>query len=308
MGESLYKQSRSVLYNPERTSVPVAHCDFVFNISCVDLLCDDAVGVPHRHNSEFEVHYVLEGSLELNINGDHIVLNENDYLCIAPGVFHYTLYDPLAKNQYFVVVFNLQRNRGGRSVHREQSMDLVDILRGVEDRKYCAGADRQDLGQYIMAMTREVWYGELGWKSLLHSYYVLFLYGILRNLSAGVERERYDVTENAAVRINKYLSEHYSEDITLQHVADIMCYSPRHVNRILNRYFNSSFTKTISRYRVNYAKNYLVESDYSIEKIASLVGYSSPNTLFKLFKEMEGVTPGQYRELHRADRGGAAQG
>lgn len=302
MGDSVYKQSIDVLFNPEKVSIPIVNCDYSLNIKNVDLLCEDAVGFPHRHNSDIEICYLAEGTLKLDIDGKIIELSEHDYLCIAPGVPHHTLYAPKLKNRYFVMIFNFMRSGEGRGSEKPARRNITDritaLLQELGEKKYCTGPDQQELGQYIEAMTRELQNGALGWKSALHTYYTLFVLNMLRNLATS-GCEQYEVSENAAARINKYLSEHYNENITLQDLADILFYSPRHINRIFDQYFNSSFAKVLSQYRVNYAKNYLIESDYSIEKIAALVGYSSSNTLFKLFKEIEGVTPGQYREIHR---------
>jgi AraC-like DNA-binding protein len=81
-------------------------------------------------------------------------------------------------------------------------------------------------------------------------------------------------------------------------VADAMYVTPRHVSRIFNEYFGTSFGKTLSIYRLSYAKNYLCDTDYPVEKIATLVGFASPQSLYKLFKEREKMTIKKYRDMH----------
>jgi YesN/AraC family two-component response regulator len=53
---------------------------------------------------------------------------------------------------------------------------------------------------------------------------------------------------------------------------------------------------------LNYAKNYLYHTDKSAEEIASLVGISAVQTLYRLFKENEGITISEYRKIHRNKR------
>jgi AraC-like DNA-binding protein len=296
----MYKQSFSLLYNPEKVSIPIVNCDYILNMSCVDQLCHDAVGFPHCHDTDFEIYYILNGKLDIIIQNTKLTVNEHDYLIIAPGVVHHTLYKPMIENQYFVMVFNLHGNANPRSepAKRTMSENLSCILRDIEQKKYMTGKDQQDSGHYIEHMLNEIISNKLGWKSMLYHYYTLFIFSILRNVFTNKEKDNDSVNANIAMRIIKFMSDNYDKDISMQDVADSLFCSSRHINRIFRRYFNSTFGKTLSRFRVNYAKNYLVESDYCIEKISELVGFSSPNTLYKLFKEIEGTTPGQYREIY----------
>ena len=83
--------------------------------------------------------------------------------------------------------------------------------------------------------------------------------------------------------------------VSVQDIADTFYISPRHVNRVFEDYFGQSFKRTLNIYRLNYAKNYLLDTDYSTEKIAALVGLSSPKMLYQLFREIEGMTLGEFR-------------
>ena len=71
------------------------------------------------------------------------------------------------------------------------------------------------------------------------------------------------------------------------------------MTRIFSDYFGISFRRTLSIYRLNYAKNYLIFTDKPVEEIAELVGISAPQTLYRLFKENEGMTISEYRRYHR---------
>lgn len=303
MADIHYKQSFSLLYNPEKLTIPIAHCDYTLNTSCVDQLCGDAVGFSHFHSTDFEVYYMVEGTLKIQVKDEVLTLNEGEYLLLSPGVVHHTLYDPLLKNKYLVMVFDFQKSgnvvAGSEASQHNITKNLKSILEEAAQKTYSMGRDVHDVGHYIEHMTFEVQSNNFGWRAMLNNYYVLFVFGILRNVSSLNENVQQNNYENAAMRINKFLGEHYHEDITLQDVAGELYCTPRHVNRLFTQYFNSSFGKTLSRYRGNYAKNYLVETDYSIERIAELVGYSSANTLFRLFKEQEGITPGEYRKKYK---------
>ncbi len=95
------------------------------------------------------------------------------------------------------------------------------------------------------------------------------------------------------------MHEHYHKNISLEDVSKAFYITPRHVTRIFSDYSGTSFRKTLNIYRLNYAKNYLCYTDKPVEEIAELVGISAPQTLYRLFKENEGMTISEYRKYHK---------
>lgn len=107
-----------------------------------------------------------------------------------------------------------------------------------------------------------------------------------------------DDNPNLPIAFTKYLHMNYTNpDLSLQDMASHFYMSIRHISRLFKEYFGSSPSKTLTWYRINYAKNYLLETDYSLSTIAEKVGLSSASTLSRLFKELEGITISEYRQL-----------
>ena len=71
----------------------------------------------------------------------------------------------------------------------------------------------------------------------------------------------------------------------------------------MSHYFKNSagmnFSTWLERLRVEKAKEYLENSEDSLEKIAAEVGYSTANGLGRVFKKHCGMTPGEYRKSLR---------
>ncbi len=61
--------------------------------------------------------------------------------------------------------------------------------------------------------------------------------------------------------------------------------------RMMQAVYNCSFPEYINNARVEYSKGLLRENKYSLEKIASLCGYSNTNAYIHLFKRVTGQTP-----------------
>jgi YesN/AraC family two-component response regulator len=61
----------------------------------------------------------------------------------------------------------------------------------------------------------------------------------------------------------------------------------------------------LNKLRVNESKNLMKNSEYRINEIGEMVGFSDASYFTKVFKKIEGVTPFQYRtrmkEMRRPD-------
>ena len=87
----------------------------------------------------------------------------------------------------------------------------------------------------------------------------------------------------------------YGKDITAADIAEEFAISERHINRLFETHFGTPFKRSLNLYRLNYAKNYLVDTGYSIEKIAELVGPPSARALSQLFYSEEGMSAREWR-------------
>lgn len=60
--------------------------------------------------------------------------------------------------------------------------------------------------------------------------------------------------------------------------------------------FGVSFQKDLIKSRIEYAKNLLYHTNYTIENVAILSGYSSDIHFIRQFKQVTGLTPGAYKK------------
>ncbi len=74
-----------------------------------------------------------------------------------------------------------------------------------------------------------------------------------------------------------------------------------YISNLINNDFSCSFSEFVNRYRVTDAKRILVDEQFknhSLTSISEVAGFGSLATFIRVFKEMEGVPPGKYRELY----------
>ena len=96
-------------------------------------------------------------------------------------------------------------------------------------------------------------------------------------------------------QIIAYMSENCNS-ITLAQVAEHFHYSTTYISKSIHRASGKTFTELLNSFKMEKATHYLLHSDFSIEKIALLLGYSERSTFDKTFKKYHGKTPIQYRK------------
>jgi YesN/AraC family two-component response regulator len=97
--------------------------------------------------------------------------------------------------------------------------------------------------------------------------------------------------------IRKYVSENYSENISLQTVAEKTNYSAKYVSRLFKEHTGYNLSDYINMYRVLKAKEKMRQTNMSIGEIQDAVGIPSRTTFIRVFKKFEGITPSKFREL-----------
>ena len=96
-------------------------------------------------------------------------------------------------------------------------------------------------------------------------------------------------------QIKDYLDVHYTEKITLDDLAERFYINKFYLTRVFKEQFGQSVTHYLMQLRVTQAKRLLRFSDHSIETVAQECGLSDANYFSRLFKKVEGISPGEYR-------------
>lgn len=90
---------------------------------------------------------------------------------------------------------------------------------------------------------------------------------------------------------------HYMQGITMNDAAEHLFLNPSYFSKVFHEETGETYSKYLIRLRMNKAKQLLKTSTLKIYEIAEQVGYSDFRHFSKTFKEIEGMTPGQYRDL-----------
>jgi len=96
-------------------------------------------------------------------------------------------------------------------------------------------------------------------------------------------------------RVMAYITDHLDDDLSLDRLAEIACFSPYHFHRIYRGIAGETASDTIRRLRLHRAANELARSDRPIERIARRAGYASVEGFTRAFGADHGHPPAAYR-------------
>lgn len=102
--------------------------------------------------------------------------------------------------------------------------------------------------------------------------------------------------KGAIREVQLYIRSHYSENITLNSLAERFFLHPNYLSRLFKEKTGKNFVEYLTEVRIEKVKELLGNSDLKIVEICAMTGYDNPRYFSKVFKQATGMTPREYRE------------
>ena len=103
-------------------------------------------------------------------------------------------------------------------------------------------------------------------------------------------------------KILEYINNRLGEDLSLNDVSRVVGFCPSYVSRIFKENLGKSFTEYLNEKRVEKAKHYLRETNFSVKEVGFKVGFNNMQSFLRSFKRLESITPGQFKDVHFPSR------
>ncbi|MDG9734287.1 helix-turn-helix domain-containing protein [Leuconostoc pseudomesenteroides] len=99
-------------------------------------------------------------------------------------------------------------------------------------------------------------------------------------------------------RVKNYIKQHIQENITLDDIATDLNASKKTLNPAFKTAYGVTIIQFVRHVKIEYAKELLLSSNFSILEISELLSFSTATYFVKTFKKVAGVTPNQFRKSH----------
>lgn len=128
----------------------------------------------------------------------------------------------------------------------------------------------------------------------------MMFFRIINYYSIRFNNRKNEKQEQLCQSILQRIEENYhNPEFSLQFLADEMKFTENYLSIVFKQGTGENISFYIEKMRMKEAGHLLVNTDMLIKDIADQVGYYNLNTFYKAYKRIYGVTPSQYRNLHK---------
>lgn len=117
---------------------------------------------------------------------------------------------------------------------------------------------------------------------------------------------RKDLSNDLLMQFNEHLTNYFESKESkenglpnIEQIASKMLVSQRYLSDTLKKETGKTSTEHLQLHLIEKAKNILLQPSKSISQVAYELGFEYPQYFSRLFKKKEGISPTEFRELHK---------
>lgn len=116
------------------------------------------------------------------------------------------------------------------------------------------------------------------------------------SLVISVFNQEQNASHYAVYQVEQYIRTHYSEELTLNMLADLVYLNPNYLSNIFAQVTGCTLNKYIKQIRMENAQRLLLNTNMKITDISQAVGYPNTSYFCKSFQKLFGATPERFRQ------------
>ena len=246
--------------------------------------------------------YVLKGSAQLIINDTQYALSQDSAILFPSGTIYKFDIDKSVK----LISINFDYTQNNRHISGSLSPVAADKFKKNMRLENIFFEDTDILNSPLLIDKAFGLRDKL--ENITNVYKKREMYYIER-CSALLKDAIIDIIQNAILtsqtvrdkidNVIDYIQKNYSGNITNSDISEIVYYHPYHLNRLMIKYTGFTLHQYLLNVRLEKAKEYLLNTTYSISIISEKCGFSSPCHFSGAFRKMCGCSPKKYREMNR---------
>ncbi|MGL4912494.1 MAG: response regulator [Romboutsia sp.] len=100
------------------------------------------------------------------------------------------------------------------------------------------------------------------------------------------------------LKLLQHIEESYKYDLNLKEISDNLNINSIYLGQLFQKETGVLFSDYINNFRINKAKDLLVNTSLKASEIGDLVGYANKNYFYRKFKNIVGITPSEWRKIN----------
>lgn len=248
-----------------------------------------------HHHDFYEIYFFLSGNVQYNIESRSYLLTPGDILLISPMELHQPVFGPEQTSYERIVIWINKQFLDSLSMGEQGLASCFDAtVPGHTNRLSLEGVPRQlitfQLEQLIQATETQDAYSEI----YALSYLVQALVQINRlSLQMKYSEEIRTASDSAVYGVLGYINDHYSEDLSLDFLANKFFISKYHLSREFGRLVGTSVHRYLIQKRLVMAKQMMSEGMPSTE-VYQHCGFGDYSNFYRAFKAEYQISPKKF--------------
>ncbi|MBP5152009.1 MAG: helix-turn-helix domain-containing protein [Lachnospiraceae bacterium] len=261
---------------------------------------DYAINMEFEHYHPFyEILILLSEEAEHFIEGHPYHIRQNDIVLLQPSRLHKSSYPKGDPSRRLVISFMFPDDKYGIPETYKQILAPfradVPIFRfdGTERAKLFGILNEiysfSDSPSYTGSET-DTFYIHMKFQEFLHALYTLASKNTYKDDASfnSIERKIYDITA--------YIHAHYTEDLSLEMLADMFFISSCYLSHQFKAITHFNLMTYIQMTRIRNVEYRLITTDNRISDIAESCGFTSFSQFNRIFKKISGMSPSDFRK------------
>lgn len=96
----------------------------------------------------------------------------------------------------------------------------------------------------------------------------------------------------------QYIEENFHADLNLAVVSNYVSLNYSYFSHTFKEFTGCNFVDYMKKIRITKAKTLLIDTDYKVFEISEMVGYKNPKQFARVFRELEGISPKEFRNMY----------
>ena len=255
------------------------------------------MNIQHFHNF-YEIFIPLETSTGHLIDGEYNQLNSYDMVLLKPGLLHKSVYPKVNMPQKRIIInFNLGEGIPGLEYELKKLLDIFSLELPII--RFPANI-MTEIVQKINDIFQIGKQKHDRWQIAYYAEFIELLWLINKNINLNCYNQDRAIDSNAQkiYYVMDYINHHYSENVSLESVADQHAISPFYLSHIFKDITGINFVSYVQTVRIRNALQMLAYSNNTVSEIIEKCGFTSTSQFNRVFHKFCGISPSDYRKSH----------
>lgn len=247
----------------------------------------------HWHD-EVELIYIVDGRINHRINGKYIAIGKGEGLFINSRQLHLIIPDERENCELYCLIF--KPSLLGTCIIMER---LAGSVTDNESLEYIKLGEDTEWHRRILFDVKEA--VELSERNGGETGVFTKLFDILGAITSNIElksvtRISSDSDQKIVKEMISFIQHNYSSDISLDKICRAGSVGKTKCAELFKKFTRMTPMDYLRCYRIEMSFDLLTETDFSITRIATEVGFAGAGYYGEIFKKKVGVTPLEYRK------------